>query len=94
MRWWGRGGGGYFTVFLLSIALFMMSLLLIYMVPVLIVSSMLICAAHVLEESHDADDGVKFLSNTRADWKDSFFGGHLIWHLCLNYFGMIMPHFG
>ena len=43
--------------------------------------------AHVLEETHDAKDGVEFLSKTRSDWKDSSFGNHLNWHLTLHYFG-------
>ena len=45
-------------------------------------------AAHVLEESHDASDGVEFLTKTRSDWRDSSFGTHITWHLTLYYLGM------
>lgn len=47
-------------------------------------------AAHVLEESHEASDGMEFLTKTRSDWDKSVFGGHITWHLTLHYFGMRM----
>ena len=50
------------------------------------------CLAHVLEESHDAGDGVDFLTQTRSDWDKSVFGGHITWHLTLHYFGMIRTY--
>lgn len=43
--------------------------------------------AHVIEETHDATDGVKFLTDTRSDWENSAFGNHITWHLALHYFG-------
>lgn len=48
----------------------------------------ILCAAHVLEESHEASDGVEFLTRTRSDWESSAFGNHITWHLALHYFGM------
>ena len=44
-------------------------------------------AGHVLEEAHDAEDGVEFLTSTRKDWGDSLFAGHITWHLTLYYLG-------
>lgn len=47
------------------------------------------CVAHVMEESHDAPDGVEFLTSTRPNWKNSAFGNHIAWHLALHYFGKL-----
>lgn len=52
------------------------------------VSQCFFLVAHVIEESHDAKDGIDFLTETRSDWEKSLFGGHITWHLTLHYFGM------
>ena len=44
-------------------------------------------AAHVIEEAHEAKNGIEFLTTTRDDWKGSVFGCHITWHLTLYYFG-------
>lgn len=41
-----------------------------------------------MEETHDACDGVEFLSSTRHDWEKSALGNHIAWHLALHYFGI------
>ena len=44
-------------------------------------------AGHVIEEAHDAEDGVEFLTSTRKDWGDTSFAGHITWHLTLYHLG-------
>lgn len=52
--------------------------------------NVLLLIAHVIEETHDAKDGVEFLSSTRPKWEKSAFGGHITWHLTLHYFGIML----
>ena len=44
-------------------------------------------AAHVLEETRPAEDGVQFLSGSRSDWSDTTYNNHLTWHLTLYHLG-------
>ena len=44
----------------------------------------------MIEEARDAQSGVEFLTETRDDWKESVFGGHITWHLALYYFGKLL----
>jgi hypothetical protein len=41
--------------------------------------------SHVIEEARPAEVGVELLTRTREDWLDSGIGGHIDWHLALNY---------
>lgn len=42
-------------------------------------------SGHVIEEARPAEVGVELLTRTREDWLDSGIGGHIDWHLALNY---------
>ena len=42
---------------------------------------------HVFEEDVGANEGIKFLTSTRDNWKGSLLSSHISWHLCLYHLG-------
>ena len=42
---------------------------------------------HVFEEDVGAEEGIKFMTSTRDNWKGSVLSNHISWHLCLYYLG-------